>query len=215
MGVSSRVVHLERSAWKGLYRVDDYAKNGRDMLDTMTLNKTVFALCGSLLVFLLGSWFAEELYHVGPPHGGHSEAHGDDHGDDHGKVLKQAYSIEVEEAEVEEVVEVAFADVFATADAGSGEKLWRQCSACHKLADGANGTGPHLYQIVNRDIASVDGFGYSGALTALDGGWTPEALNGFIENPKGYAAGTAMSYRGMAKIEDRANLIAYLESAGG
>lgn len=35
------------------------------MLDTMTLTKIVGAFCGSLLVFLLGNWAAESIYHVG------------------------------------------------------------------------------------------------------------------------------------------------------
>ena len=63
---------------------------------------------------------------------------------------------------------------------------------------------------MGRDIASADGFGYSDALTGLEGNWEPESLSGFIENPRGYANGTAMSYGGMDDVEDRANLIAYL-----
>ncbi len=93
-----------------------------------------------------------------------------------------------------------------------GERLWRACQACHKLEDGANGTGPHLYGVVGRAVGSVDGFGYSGALSEVAEVWSPEALNGFLENPREWAPGTAMAYRGMSDIEDRANLIAYLDS---
>ncbi|MFT5272334.1 MAG: cytochrome c, partial [bacterium] len=53
------------------------------------------------------------------------------------------------------------------------------------------------------------------SLIAVAQQWTPENLNAFLENPKGYAPGTAMNYRGLRKIEDRANLIAYLASIGG
>jgi cytochrome c len=42
--------------------------------------------------------------------------------------------------------------------------------------------------------------------------WTPEQLNAFLVGPKAYAPGTSMGYNGMRKIEDRANLIAYLDS---
>lgn len=164
------------------------------MFDTMTLTKAMGAFCGSLLVFLLGSWAAESLYHPA--------SHGD---------AEQAYTIDTGADEVvEDVVEVSFADVYVTASADAGERLYRQCAACHKLEQGANGTGPYLFGVVNRDKGSVDGFSYSSTLASMDGDWTPENLNGFIENPRAYAPGTAMSYNGMRNIEDRANLIAYL-----
>jgi cytochrome c len=73
-------------------------------------------------------------------------------------------------------------------------------------------TGPSLYGVVGRDVGSVDGFNYSGSLSAVADVWTPENLNAFLENPRGYAPGTSMSYNGMRNIEDRADLIAYLDS---
>ncbi|MCE8006054.1 cytochrome c family protein [Aestuariivita sp.] len=165
------------------------------MLDTMTFTKAAAGLFGALLVFLLGSWAAEELYSV--------ESHG-----------QQAYVIEVDDgsAETAEVEEVDFATVLASAEVDKGARLFRQCSACHKLEQGANGTGPYLYAIVGRPKASSEGFGYSDALASLDGVWTPENLSDFLESPRNYAPGTSMSYSGMRKIEDRANLIAYLDS---
>lgn len=170
------------------------------MFDTMTLTKAVGGLCGTFLVFLLGGFAAEFIYH--PKHG---------HGDDH----HQAYTIEVDDGgEVEEVIEVAFADVFAVADAGAGERLWRQCQACHKLEDGANGTGPYLSAVVGRDIGTANGYAYSAAMAEFAGDWTPEALNEFIASPSDYIDGTKMNYRGMPDIEDRANLIAYLATQG-
>jgi len=172
------------------------------MFDTMTMTKAGGALCGTFLVFLLGNWAAESLYHVG------SEGHGEEHA--------MAYEIETDEAHGEEVVaEVSFTDVLASADLDKGAKVFGKCKACHKLEDGANSTGPTLFGIVERDIGSVDGFGYSGVLNELPGNWTVEALNDFLENPKKYAAGTKMSFKGLAKIGDRANLIAYLGTIGG
>ncbi|AGI66316.1 cytochrome c-552 [Octadecabacter antarcticus 307] len=168
------------------------------MFDTMTMTKVLGALCGTLLLFLLGGWVAESIYHAG--------GHGDH---------EQAYVIPVEGADSGDVVVdagPAFEEVFAMADIDSGEGQWRACSACHKLAVGENGTGPYLYGVVGRDVASVDAFDYSGALIAVNDVWTPEELNLFLENPKGYAPGTAMGYNGMRKIEDRADLIAYLDS---
>ena len=75
-----------------------------------------------------------------------------------------------------------------------------------------HGVGPSLHGVVGRDIASVEDFSYSGALQDLEGDWTPEALNAFLENPRSYAPGTAMSYGGMRDVEDRAAMIAYLDS---
>lgn len=174
------------------------------MLDTMTLTKTVGALCGTLLIFLLVKWGGELLYHPGKGHGDHHE---------------QAYTIPTgdEEAGETEVADAGptFEEAFQMASADAGERLFRACQACHKLEDGANGTGPHLYGIVGRAVDAVDGFNYSGALEAVADVWTPENLNLFIENPRGFAPGTKMSYNGMADIEDRANLIAYLQSIGG
>ncbi|PUB10668.1 c-type cytochrome [Yoonia sediminilitoris] len=172
------------------------------MFDTMTMTKTVGALCGSLLVFLLGGWMAELIYHS-------AESHDGEHA--------QAYVIEVagSEADEEEVVEeVDFAVVMASASVEDGETLWRNCRSCHALEAGKHGTGPALYGVVNRPVAQYDDFNYSGALAAVAEVWTPENLNGFLEDPKGWAPGTAMGYNGMRKIEDRANLIAYLETVG-
>ncbi|SLN22607.1 c-type cytochrome [Roseisalinus antarcticus] len=168
------------------------------MFDTMTLTKVLGGLCGTLLVFLLGGWTAETIYHSG----GHGEG-------------EQAYVIEVEGEDTggEPVEEgPAFEEVFAQADVAAGETLWRNCRSCHALEPGVNGTGPTLYGVVGRDVASISDFSYSGALVEAADVWTPEHLNGFLEDPKGYAPGTAMGYNGMRKVEDRADLIAYLDS---
>lgn len=172
------------------------------MFDTMTLTKIVGAFCGAFLIFLLGKSLAEDTYHVGGHHYGDKEH-------------KPGYLIEVAEAPTEdepEEEEVPFAELLAAADPGKGEGVFRACRACHKVEDGANGTGPHLYGVVGRDIGAVDGFGYSGALSEAAEVWTPENLNAFLEAPRSWAPGTSMSYAGLRKPEDRANLIAYLDS---
>ena len=170
------------------------------MFDTMTMTKVLGGLCGTLLVFLLGKWVAEELYHTGG-HGDHD----------------QAYVIPVDDAGGDVVIEEgpSFEEIYATADADAGAGLWRACSACHALEQGDNGVvGPYLYGVVGREVAASEGFDYSGSLIAVNDVWTPEELNLFLENPRGYAPGTAMTYSGMRKIEDRADLIAYLDSLG-
>ena len=172
------------------------------MFDTMTMTKILGGFCGAFLIFLLGGFFAEFIYHP-------AKGHGDDH--------HQAYTIDTgaDDHGGEEVAEVDFATVYAAADAGAGEKLFRQCQACHKVDEGVHGTGPSLYGVVGRDIAAIGEYSYSGALADLPGDWTPEALSAFIESPKGFANGTKMNYKGLPDVEKRANLIAYLDSLDG
>ena len=170
------------------------------MLDTMTFTKTIGGFCGALLIYLLGNWAAESFYHVG------SHGHGEKH--------VYGYAIEVEEEEIvdEPEEEIDFAGLMEVADVSKGAKVWGKCKACHKLEDGANATGPHLYAIVDREVASVSGYNYSGALVKVAEVWDIDSLNGFLENPKTYAPGTKMGFAGLKKPDDRANLIAYLDS---
>ena len=64
---------------------------------------------------------------------------------------------------------------------------------------------------MGKAVGAADGYSYSGNLVKVAETWTPEALEAFIADPKGYAPGTKMSYKGMSKVEDRANLIAWLQ----
>ena len=167
------------------------------MFDTMTLTKIGGGLFGAWLVLLVGKWVAEEIYHA--------DAHG-----------PQSYTIEVADAGGDEPEEeVDMITLLASADVEKGEKVFKKCTACHKVEDGKNGTGPHLYGVVDREIASVDGFGYSGALADAGGSWTVNELSAFLANPKSYAPGTTMGFSGLKKPTDRANVIAYLDSIGG
>ena len=61
----------------------------------------------------------------------------------------------------------------------------------------------------------MDGFAYSGALEAVVDTWSPENLQHFLANPRKFAPGTAMGFAGLPKIEDRAALVAYLQTQGG
>ncbi|MFC0280686.1 c-type cytochrome [Falsigemmobacter intermedius] len=174
------------------------------MFDTMTVTKAGGALCGSLLVFLLGSWAASALYTTG----------GAKHGADE---LVQGYKIDTGADEPAEAAEEgpAFADLYAAADPAAGEKVFAKCRACHKL-DGSNGTGPHLDGVVDRLKASVGGFNYSDALKGMSAEpWSPENLDKFLASPKGYAPGNKMSFAGLPKAEERANLIKYLSTVTG
>lgn len=170
------------------------------MFDTMTMTKIVGGFCGAFLVFLMLNWGGESLYHVG------AEAHGEG---EH----QQAYVIEAEEAGGEATEGEAPLDItplLASADAAAGEKVFGKCKSCHHL-DGTEAAGPHLNGVMGRDIASVAGYTYTGALTELPGNWDPQPFSEFLTNPAGYAPGTKMAIK-LPKPEDRANLIAYLQT---
>lgn len=107
-------------------------------------------------------------------------------------------------------------ELLAKADVKRGEAGIGQCKACHTLDEGGkNGIGPNLYDIVDRKIASHQGFAYSGALQGkakTDDKWTFEHLASFITNPRGYANGTKMAFAGVKDPARMADILAYLRT---
>lgn len=112
---------------------------------------------------------------------------------------------------------VSIATLLASADAANGEKVFKKCAACHTTENGgANKVGPNLWNIVNRPMATHEGFSYSGAMKEFSQGgsvvWDYDHLNHFLLSPKGYIKGTAMGFAGDKKDNERADLIAYLRT---
>ncbi len=104
-------------------------------------------------------------------------------------------------------------DLLADADPAQGETLTRQCAACHTFDEGgAHRVGPNLWDVVGRPKASQEGFNYSPAIQELGGDWTYEDLNAYLADPRGFAPGNRMAFAGVAALEDRAAVIAYLRS---
>ncbi|SEQ60782.1 Cytochrome c2 [Faunimonas pinastri] len=114
------------------------------------------------------------------------------------------------------VAEPPIEAILASADPKAGEATAKKCQACHDLSKGGvNKTGPHLYGVVNRPIASIANFQYSDAMKAFAAGgktWTYDNLYHFIHDPRGDVAGTKMTFAGLPSPQDRANVIAYLRS---
>jgi cytochrome c len=163
----------------------------------MEITKIVGAVCGSLLIFLLIQTASHAIF------------------DTSSDVV--AFAVEVPEGGgggEEAPAEVDVGALMAAADPAAGETVFKKCAACHKL-DGANAVGPHLDGVVGRPVAAIEGFAYSDGMAAHGGDWTPEQLFTFLANPKGDVPGTKMSFAGLPKPEDRANVIAFLEQHGG
>ena len=103
--------------------------------------------------------------------------------------------------------------LLATANTEKGEKLAKRCISCHDLAKGGpNKVGPNLWGIVGDKIAAREGFAYSSALAGLGGEWGYDELDAFLTKPKTFAPGTKMTFAGLKKPADRANILAYLRT---
>ena len=112
-----------------------------------------------------------------------------------------------------ELPKLSFEEELVLASIDAGAKLSKKCTACHSLnSAGGNRVGPTLWNIVNAPKAKVDGFSYSASLSSLGGSWSVQDLNLWLKSPKKYAPGNAMSFAGLRKIKDRANMIAFLNS---
>lgn len=116
---------------------------------------------------------------------------------------------EAKEEPAEEVVD--FPELLRTASADDGAKVFGKCKACHGVEKGGpNKVGPNLWNIVGGPKGQAEGFAYSGTLAGMGGSWDYDDLNEFLLNPKGYVAGTKMSFAGLKKAGDRAAVIVYL-----
>jgi cytochrome c len=106
--------------------------------------------------------------------------------------------------------------LLASADAAKGETTFKKCATCHSIDQGgANKTGPNLWNILRRNHASAPGFAYSDGVKAKAAeAYTYDNLNHWIENPKAAVPGNKMSFAGLRKPEERADLLAYLNKMG-
>ncbi|MEO0400073.1 MAG: c-type cytochrome [Pseudomonadota bacterium] len=172
------------------------------MNDPLFGNKLAAAVITALLLFFGLPQLASAL--IG---GGH-------HGKP-GEELHLAYPIEFQTesaGKADAKPEVDFKTLLAGAVADVGKRRAAVCGSCHSFEKGgANGTGPNLWDIVGREVASTGGFGYSSALTSFGGEWTFERLDKYLANSQDYIAGTAMNQR-IRKATMRAEILAYLAS---
>jgi cytochrome c len=103
--------------------------------------------------------------------------------------------------------------LLAKAEVGRGENSAKKCATCHTFNKGGRPlVGPNLWGVVGRPKASEAGFNYSAAIKAKGGNWTIDDLNQFLTNPRGFIPGTNMTFAGLPRGSERADVIAYLNS---
>ena len=102
---------------------------------------------------------------------------------------------------------------WAGGDARKGADVFaEECGDCHSTIAGKNKKGPTLNGIFGRKAGSVAGFSYSDANKNSGVTWTTDVLFTYLKDPKGFMPGTKMAFPGIKDAQDRANLVAYLES---
>lgn len=126
------------------------------------------------------------------------------------------YAVEGVAEEGAGAADVPIASLLATADVAKGQATFAKCTSCHTInAGGANGIGPNLHGVVGEAIGQgAGGFAFSDALKSKGGTWDFDKLNEWLKSPKAFAPGTKMTFAGLSKPEDRANVIVYLNSQG-
>ncbi|RJF93287.1 c-type cytochrome [Sphingomonas cavernae] len=110
---------------------------------------------------------------------------------------------------------VDIATLLPTADPAKGAEVFKKCTACHTINQGgAQGIGPNLWGALGKPHGHVAGFAYSDALKGVPGNWDFAGMDKWLASPRKYAPGTKMTFAGLSKPEDRANLLAYMNSQG-
>ena len=119
--------------------------------------------------------------------------------------------VELEGAEGQAEKPIAF--YLASADPAKGEQVFKKCAACHNAEPGGpNALGPALFGVMGNPVAGHPGFAFSPALKERVGTWDWETMSQWLANPKKFAPGTKMTFAGLGNPEDRANIMAFLNS---
>jgi cytochrome c len=101
----------------------------------------------------------------------------------------------------------------ASADAVAGEQVFKKCTACHNADQGgANALGPNLWHVFGEPVGQGRGFAFSPALSGVGGTWNWQNMSAWLASPKKFAPGTKMTFAGISNPQDRANVMAFLNT---
>ncbi|MBM3468710.1 MAG: cytochrome c family protein [Alphaproteobacteria bacterium] len=170
-------------------------------MDSFEVNKIAASLLIALLVAMVGSLLSEHLLH-------------------HEKLEKPAFVIEgVEDtshpgnkSSADEPLK-PITPLLASANVERGQTIAKKCTQCHTFEKGgANKTGPNLWGIIGNKIAHAADFAYSSGFKEKGGTWDFEKMNTLLNKPRDFVKGTKMSFVGLKNDQERADVIAYLNS---
>ena len=108
---------------------------------------------------------------------------------------------------------VSIAGVARAADAGHGEKLFVDCASCHTVGAANDTVGPGLKGLFGRKAGSMEDYRYSPAMKRSNITWNAQTLDAYLADPQKSVPGNRMPYSGLPNASDRADLIAYLQTA--
>jgi cytochrome c len=176
-------------------------------MDSFEVNKLIGAFLGTVFVIFTITLLSDSIFATHAPE-------------------KPGYAIAAAEPEAgaaaggQESGEDRFVEILAgigTGNPEAGANTFKKCQACHDATKGGpNKVGPNLWGVVDRPIASHEGFSYSGAMKEFSEGgskhWTFENLAHFLHGPKAFVPGTAMAFAGVKDPKAESDLLAYLRT---
>jgi cytochrome c len=171
-------------------------------MDSFELNKIIGAVLGTLL-FVMGVGFVAEAIYAPIEGRGPGYALPEPEVAEHG-------------APADAAPEEPLGVLLAAADPAKGAAAVKKCAGCHNFGEGeGNKQGPALYDVVGRPEGGHPGFAYSEGMMAHNAAgdtWTYENLNAFLTKPSDYVPGTKMNFAGVRTAEERADILAYLQT---